>query len=62
MPVVKLGKSYQVSLPKKLLEEMGLEVGDYFEVQRKGNRIVLIPKVLVEKKIETGTSAKRRAS
>ncbi len=52
MPVVKLGKSYQVSLPKRLLEEMGLEVGDYFEVQREGNRIVMIPKVLVEKSVD----------
>ena len=38
MPVVKLGKSYQVSLPKKLLEEMSLKVGDYFEVQKSEER------------------------
>ena len=48
MPIVKLGKSRQVTLPKRLIEEMGLEVGDYFELEREGNRIVLIPKTLVE--------------
>jgi len=58
MPVVKLGQSYQVSLPKKLLEEMGLEVGDYFEVQREANRLVLIPKALVDK--ECGAPAAQR--
>lgn len=49
MPVVKLGKSRQVTLPKRLIEEMNLQVGDYFELQREGDRIVLIPKTLVEK-------------
>lgn len=48
MPIVKLGKSRQVTLPKRLIEEMGLEVGDYFELKREGNRIVLTPKTLVE--------------
>ena len=57
MPVVKLGKSYQVSLPKKLLEEMDLEIGDYFEVRREGARIVMVPKILVEKKpVQTAKS------
>jgi len=56
MPVVKLGKSYQVSLPKRLLREMDLEVGDYFEVERRGNHLVLIPKVLVEKQPARSTN------
>jgi len=30
---------------------MGLEVGDYFEVKREENHIVMVPKVLVKKKI-----------
>ncbi|HED04635.1 MAG TPA: AbrB/MazE/SpoVT family DNA-binding domain-containing protein [Candidatus Fraserbacteria bacterium] len=49
MPIVKLGKSRQVTLPKWLIEEMNLQVGDYFELQHEGDRIVLIPKTLVEK-------------
>jgi len=59
MTVVKLGKSFQVSLPKKLLQEMGLEIGDYFEVQREGNRIVMVPKTLVEKEPAKAKISKR---
>ena len=46
MPVVKLGKSRRVTLPKRLIEEMNLQVGDYFELQCEGDRIVLIIKGL----------------
>lgn len=48
MSVAKLGKSRQVALPKHLIEEMGLAEGDFFEIKREGDRIVLIPKALVD--------------
>lgn len=48
MAAVKLGRSRQVTIPKKLMDEMNLRIGDYFEVERQGNRIILTPKVLVD--------------
>ena len=49
MPVVKVGTSRQVVIPKKLYDELGLASGDYIEVERHGNKLVLTPKQLVEK-------------
>jgi len=49
MPIVKVGRSRQVTIPKKIFEEMALEAGDYFEVYREEDRIVLYPKKLVDK-------------
>ena len=49
MPVVKVGTSRQVVIPKKLYDELGLSPGDYIEVERHGSKLVLTPKQLVEK-------------
>lgn len=49
MPIVKVGRSRQVTIPKKIFEEMGLEPGDYLEVEQEDDKIVLHPKKLVDK-------------
>jgi len=49
MPLVKLTRSRQVSIPKELCEEMGLQQGDYLEITRAGDQLVLRPKVLVDR-------------
>jgi len=49
MPTVKVGASRQVVIPKKLYDELQLAPGDYVEVEREGNKLVLTPKQLVEK-------------
>jgi len=54
MPVVKIGVSRQVVIPKKLHKQLGLVSGDYLEVEVKGRQIVLTPKTLVEKDIAEG--------
>jgi AbrB family looped-hinge helix DNA binding protein len=56
MPTVKLGASRQIVIPKKLYDELNLAPGDYIEVERRGNKLVLTPKELVEKhpKIDRG--------
>ncbi len=43
MPLVKIKEKGQLTLPAKLRERHGLDVGDYVEVVEEGNRIVLIP-------------------
>ena len=49
MPIVKVGRSRQVTIPKKIFEELELKEGDYVEVERKGNRLILTPKELIDR-------------
>lgn len=50
-PTVKIGASRQVVIPKKIHDELGLSAGDYLQVERRGNQVVLTPKTLVDKYI-----------
>lgn len=54
MPVVKLGVSRQVVIPKNIHDKLGLHAGDYLEVELKGNKVVLTPKALIEKRLAEG--------
>jgi AbrB family looped-hinge helix DNA binding protein len=50
VPTVKLGASRQIVIPKKLYDELGLEAGDYFEVELyEGGKFLVTPKELVDK-------------
>jgi len=51
MAAIKVGASRQVAIPKKLHDEMGLSPGDYLEVERRGNQLILTPKSLIEKRL-----------
>ena len=48
MPVVKIRTNRQVTIPKRIFEELGLKEGEYVEVLRRGRTVVLKPKVLVD--------------
>ena len=54
MPVVKIGVSRQVTIPKKIHDELGLTPGDYLEVELREGRVVFTPKAFVDKRIEEG--------
>lgn len=50
MPTVKLGASRQMVIPKKLYDELGLEAGDYLEVELyEGGKLLVTPKELVDR-------------
>ena len=51
MLAVKVGTSRQVVIPKKLYIELGLSPGDYLEVELREKRLVLTPKMLVDKRL-----------
>ena len=51
MLAVKLGASRQVAIPKKVHDQLGLSAGDYLEVEVRGNRIILTPRHLVDKRL-----------
>lgn len=54
MPAVKIGVSRQVVIPKKIHDKLGLAPGDYLEVELRGNRVILTPKMLIEKGLAEG--------
>lgn len=50
LPTVKLGVSRQIVIPKGIHDALGLAPGDYLEVEvYEGNRLLVTPKVLVDK-------------
>jgi AbrB family looped-hinge helix DNA binding protein len=50
MPTVKLGSSRQIVIPKKLHDALGLEAGDYLEVEiYEGGKLLVTPKDLVDR-------------
>jgi AbrB family looped-hinge helix DNA binding protein len=49
--IVKIGVSRQVAIPKKLHDQLGLAPGDYLQIELEGDRLILTPKVLIEKRL-----------
>src|ERR1700684_1781213 len=49
--IVKIGVSRQVAIPKKLHDQLGLAPGDYLQVELEGERLILTPKALIEKRL-----------
>lgn len=54
MPVVKVGTSRQIAIPKKLYDQLKLEPGDYLEVELQGDHLILTPKELIDKRLAEG--------
>jgi AbrB family looped-hinge helix DNA binding protein len=52
MSAVKIGASRQVVIPKKIHDKLGLAPGDYLEVELHEGKVVLTPKVFVDKQVE----------
>jgi AbrB family looped-hinge helix DNA binding protein len=48
MPISKLGQRRQVVIPKQIWDALGLESGDYVEVQQVKGTVVIKPKKLVD--------------
>ncbi len=49
MPAVRVGPKHQITIPKEVFEALRLEVGDYLDARREGDRIILTPKQLAAK-------------
>ena len=49
MPIVKVRKRYQLTIPEEVREQLGLAVGDYVEIKAHGEEAVIVPKKLVDK-------------
>jgi AbrB family looped-hinge helix DNA binding protein len=57
---VKIGVSRQVVIPKRIHDQLGLAPGDYLEVELEGDRVILTPKALVEKRLAESLEDVRR--
>ncbi len=49
MPVVRVKRKYQVTIPVEIRKRLGLAEGDYLEITEQENQIVLRPKAVVDK-------------
>ena len=49
MSLVQVREKAQITLPSKIRKSLGIKQGDYLEAEVEGNKIVLIPKILVDK-------------
>jgi len=45
----KIGSKHQITIPKKIFDELNLKIGDYLEFQAEKDRIVVIPQKLISK-------------
>lgn len=48
MPVVRIRTNRQVTIPKKVFDDLGLREGDFVEVVRAENNVLIKPKKLVD--------------
>ena len=48
MSLVKLGKRRLVVIPQEFCDQLGVEIGDFFEVQIEGEKLVMVPKKVVD--------------
>ena len=49
MPLVQVREKAQITIPSKIRKALDIKEGDYLEVEVENNRIVFIPKVLIDK-------------
>jgi AbrB family looped-hinge helix DNA binding protein len=54
MPLVKVKPKYQVTLPTKVREQIGLDVGDILEAKVERGKITLTPQALIDRRIAEG--------
>ena len=43
----KLGKNYQIALPREVVKNLHLHVNDYLDIKVKENKIIMEPQILI---------------
>ena len=49
MSLIQVREKAQITIPSKIRKELGIKKGDYLEIAKEDDRIVIIPKILIEK-------------
>ena len=57
MSLIQVREKAQITIPSKIRKELGIKKGDYLEIAKEDDRIVIIPKILIEK-VSVNLSAK----
>ena len=57
MSLVQIREKAQITIPSRIRKELGIKNGDYLEIVKEDNKIVIIPKILVDK-VSVNLSAK----
>jgi len=57
MSLVQIREKAQITIPSKIRKEFGIKKGDYLEIIKEDDKIVIIPKILVDK-VSVNLSAK----
>ena len=47
MAMTRIGPKHQITIPQDVFEQLGLQQGDFLEVQVKGDSLVLVPQKLI---------------
>ena len=57
MSLVQIREKAQITIPSRIRKELGIKKGDYLEIVKEDDKIVIIPKILVDK-VSVNLSAK----
>jgi AbrB family looped-hinge helix DNA binding protein len=57
MSLVQVREKAQITIPSRIRKELGIKKGDYLEIVKEDDKIVIIPKILVDK-VSVNLSAK----
>ena len=49
MSLVQIREKAQITIPSRIRKELGIKNGDYLEIVKEDNKIVITPKILVDK-------------
>jgi len=49
MSLIQVREKAQITIPSKIRKELGIKKGDYLEIAKEDDRIVIIPKILIDK-------------
>lgn len=53
-PMIKIGASRQVAIPKKIYDALDLSAGDYLEIKVEKEQLILTPQMFIEKRLAEG--------
>jgi len=57
MFLIQVREKAQITIPNRIRKELGIKEGDYLEIVKEDDKIVIIPKILVDK-VSVNLSAK----
>ena len=49
--LVRIKEKAQITIPSKIRKQLGINCGDFLDIKIEKNRIILIPKIIIDKEI-----------